>query len=130
MTIERKFLPQRQIAELHKDYGVFLVPTRHDTHGVSRDEAMSSGLVPVTSDIPVVREFLSEEEGYIAPYEDVAGLADAIRHLYQHPDVFLAKSQAAAARVRRTVASAVIIPKELSLFVAESAKRNEEGGAR
>jgi glycosyltransferase involved in cell wall biosynthesis len=91
---------------------------------------MSSGLVPITSDLPVVREFLTEEEGYIAPYEDAAGLADAIRDLYHHPDVFLAKSRAAAARVRRTVASAVVIPQELALFIAEPAARKEEGEAR
>jgi glycosyltransferase involved in cell wall biosynthesis/spore maturation protein CgeB len=129
VTIERRFLTQRQIAELHREYGVFLVPTRHDTQGVSRDEAMASGLVPVTSDLPVVREFLSEKEGYISAYEDAAGLADAIRDLYHNPDVFLARSKAAAARIRRTVASAIVIPQELELFVPQPVL-GDKGGSR
>lgn len=127
VTVERRFLPQSEIAELHKQFGVFLVPTRQDTQGVSRDEAMSSGLVPVTSDIPVISEFLSSEEGYIAPSEDAMGLADAIRDLYYHPEVFVAKSQAAAARIRRTVASAIVIPQEVALFASGPPPGHGEG---
>src|SRR5690606_37063715 len=43
VIIEKKFLSQQEIAELHKQYGVFLCPSRMDTQGVSRDEAMGSG---------------------------------------------------------------------------------------
>lgn len=116
VTIERTFLTHSRIAALHKDYGVFLVPTRRDAQGVSRDEAMSSGLVPVTSDVPAIHEFVGLDEGYIAPYDDSDGLAEAIRELYHNPEIFLAKSEAAAARVRRTVASSVIISRELELL--------------
>jgi len=116
VTVEKRFLSHPEIAALHKEYGVFLVPTRHDTQGVSRDEAMASGLVPITNDIPVIREFLSDAEGYLAPEDDAKGLADAIRDLYLHPETFLAKSQAAAARIRTTVASDVVIPEEIAIF--------------
>lgn len=129
VVLERRFLPQAEIAELHKEHGVFLVPTRHDTQGVSRDEAMSSGLVPVTSGLPVISEFLSDEEGYIAPPDDAQGLADAIRHLYHHPEAFVAKSRAAAARIRRTVASSIVIPQEIALF-HPSAQADEIPGER
>jgi hypothetical protein len=44
VQIERTFLTQHEIATLHRDYGVFLVPSRMDSQGVSRDEAMASGL--------------------------------------------------------------------------------------
>jgi glycosyltransferase involved in cell wall biosynthesis len=44
--IEQRFLNRDEIAALHKEYGIFLCATRWDSHGVSRDEAMSSGLVP------------------------------------------------------------------------------------
>ena len=128
VEIERRFLPQSEIAKLHREFGVFLVPTRQDTQGVSRDEAMSSGLVPVTTGIPVISEFLSEEEGYIAPPEDADGLADAIRHLYHHPEAFVAKSRAAAARIRRTVASSIVIPQEIALFRPTRAATDNRGG--
>ncbi|MGH7182189.1 MAG: methyltransferase type 12, partial [Nitrospiraceae bacterium] len=47
--IERRFLTHVEIAAIHREYGIFLCPSRMDTQGVSRDEAMSSGLVPVTN---------------------------------------------------------------------------------
>lgn len=129
VTVERRFLLHAEIAELHREHGVFLVPTRHDTQGVSRDEAMSSGLVPVTSDIPTIREFLSEEEGYLAPDGDASGLADAIREMYHHPEIFLAKSAAAAERIRRTIASDIVIPQEIALLRGQL-DRTDEGDAR
>jgi len=119
VTVERRFATQHEIAALHKEYGVLLIPTRADTHGVSRDEAMSSGLVPVTTCIAAVPEFVSEAEGYLAPPDDAIGLADAIRDLYAHPEVFQRKSAAAAARIRRTTDAEVIIPAELSFAGVE-----------
>lgn len=116
VTVEKRFLSHAEIAALHQEYGVFLVPTSQDTQGVSRDEAMASGLVPITNDIPAIREFLSDAEGYIAPRGDAKGLADAIRHLHDHPEVFAAKSRASAQRIRRTVESDVVIPREIAIF--------------
>lgn len=113
VIVERRYLSQHQIADLHREYGVFLVPTRADTHGVSRDEAMSSGLVPVTSAVAAVPEFVSDAEGYLAPRDDAKALADAIRDLYAHPEVFRRKSRAAAERIRRQTAADVIVPREL-----------------
>ncbi|NLC98206.1 MAG: glycosyltransferase [Actinomycetales bacterium] len=116
VTLRQGFLTQHEIADLHKEFGVFLVPTRMDSQGVSRDEAMSSGLVAITNDVAAVPEFVSSAEGYLAPDEDSAGLAAAIRDLYAHPDVFLEKSQAAAARVRAQSASSIVIPQEIALL--------------
>lgn len=121
VRIERRFLPQDEIAELHKEYGVFLVPTRQDTQGVSRGEAMSSGLVPVTTDIPVIREFLNTDEGYLAPYDDSTGLADAIRDMYYSPDIFSEKSRRSAARIRQTIATQIVLPQEIKLFATTPA---------
>jgi glycosyltransferase involved in cell wall biosynthesis len=36
------------------------VPSRTDTQGVSRDEAMSSGLVPVTNAVAAIPEFVDD----------------------------------------------------------------------
>ncbi|RIA56037.1 spore maturation protein CgeB [Dichotomicrobium thermohalophilum] len=120
VTIERRFLTQPEIAELHKEYGVFLCPTRWDSQGVSRDEAMSSGLVPVTNAVAAVPEFVDESCGFMAPPEDAAGLAAAIETLYHDPERFLAMSEAAAARVRRQSAAEEVIKKELELFASNS----------
>lgn len=127
VTIEQGFLDQPSIARLHKKYGVFLVPTRMDAQGVSKDEAMASGLVPVTSDVAAIPEFVDGEVGYLAPYDDYRGLADAIREMYYAPDEFLRRSRAAAARTRTQTSANVIVPQELALIVGGD--RTTEGGA-
>jgi glycosyltransferase involved in cell wall biosynthesis len=99
VIIEPRFMTQAEIAALHKDYGVFLSPTRMDAQGVSRDEAMSSGLVPITSNVAAIPEFVDEDCGFMAPLDDAAGLAAAIEILYHDPARFERMSAAAAARV-------------------------------
>ena len=116
VILERRFLTQPEIAEIHKEYGVFLCPSRMDSQGVSRDEAMSSGLVPVTSAVAAIPEFVDEASGYLAPLDDAQGLADAIRDMYHNPETFLRKSKAAAARVRGQSGRDIIITRELAII--------------
>jgi spore maturation protein CgeB/glycosyltransferase involved in cell wall biosynthesis len=115
VKIERRFLTQQEIAQLHKEYGVFLVPTRMDTHGVSRDEAMSSGLVPVTNAVAAIPEFVDGSCGILAPPEDAKGLADGIVALYENPAYFETLSVGAANRVRLQRDIKFLISKELAL---------------
>lgn len=89
------FLTQDEIAHLHKSHGVFLVPTRHDTQGVSRDEAMSSGLVPVTNSIAATREFVPEGTGFLCEPENHQELSSAVEKLYWDPNLFKNMSMAA-----------------------------------
>jgi len=121
VTLERRFLTQAEISASHKKNGVFLVPTRADTQGVSRDEAMSSGLVPVTNAVAAVPEFVSPDCGCLAPPSDAVGLADGMLEMAQKPDLFLERSRQAAARVRRQSAADIIIPAELALLAGKGA---------
>ncbi len=116
VIIERRFLLREEIAAVHKDYGVFLCPTRWDSQGVSRDEAMSSGLVPVTNAVGAVSEFVDEECGILAGAEDSSALAEGISFLYSNPDKFLLLSRRAADRVRAQSAGNLVIDAELSLI--------------
>lgn len=120
VTIRRQFLTQSQIADEHSRHGIFLVPTRLDTQGVSRDEAMSSGLVPVTNAIAPVLEFADETCAALAPPDDGAGLADALSEMVESPTLFCQRSAAAARRVRNQSSNELIIPAELALL-AEAA---------
>jgi len=113
---EQRFLPQEKISALHKEHGVFLVPTRMDTHGVSRDEAMSSGLVPVTNAVAAVPEFTAPDCAGLASAESATGLAEAMLEMAQNPSLFLARSAKAAVRVRQQSAADIIIPAELALM--------------
>jgi glycosyltransferase involved in cell wall biosynthesis/spore maturation protein CgeB len=115
VEIQPGFLTQPQIARLHRDYGVFLCPTRMDAQGVSRDEAMASGLVPVTNAVAAIPEFVDDTCGCLAPPEDADALAEAISQLYHHPALFMQLSEAAARRVRQQSDSGQVVEAELAL---------------
>ena len=114
VIIERRFLKQSEIAQLHKEYGVFLCPTRWDSHGVSRDEAMASGLIPVTNAVAAISEFVDDTCGYAVAGEDWLGLANAICEIYESPDRFIEMSRAASNRVRSQCGKHLIINQELN----------------
>lgn len=114
VTFDQRFLTQAEIASLHRSYGLFLCPTRWDSQGVSRDEAMASGLVPLTNDVAAVREFVDDRCAIVAPPEDHRALAAGISRLYREPDLFLAMSRAAAERVRQRSALERVIAAELT----------------
>jgi glycosyltransferase involved in cell wall biosynthesis len=116
VTIERVFLTHGEIAALQEEYGVFLVATRWDSQGVSRDEAMSSGLVPVTNAVAAVPEFVDESCAMLAAAEDAEGLAAGIQSLYANPLRFAKLSKQAHARVKGQSGAQMIAEREIGLF--------------
>lgn len=118
VKIEEKFLRQEEIAELHREYGVFLVPTRMDTQGVSRDEAMSSGLVPITNSVAAVPEFVDQSSAILAEPEDFKGLAEGIKKLYYEPELFSTMSKNAAELIRKQRGAEQTICKEMKLILS------------
>ena len=118
VRIDRRFLTQMEIAGLHRDHGIFLVPTRIDTQGVSRDEAMASGLVPVTNAAGAVTEFADHDCAALAPANDAEALADGLWEMVEDAELFARRSIAAAERVRRQSCRRLVIPQELALLGA------------
>ena len=116
VLLEKRFLSQSEIAALHRQYGVFLCPSRIDSQGVSRDEAMASGLVPITNRVSAIPEFVDEQCGFLAAPEDWRGMADAVRQLYADPDIFKRMSAAAARRVRQQSGKAQTLDREIVLI--------------
>lgn len=116
VIVEQAFLTQPEIAKVHKDYGICLIPTRMDTQGVSRDEAMASGLVPITNRVAAVPEFVDDSCGILVDPEDAAALASAIEMLFRDPEAFKTLSKAAAKRVRQQSAASHTLAAELSLI--------------
>ncbi|MCQ4239549.1 FkbM family methyltransferase [Stutzerimonas stutzeri] len=116
VTIERRFLRRSEIAVLHKDYGLFLCPSRMDTQGVSRDEAMASGLVPVTNAVAAIPEFADEGCAILAPEDDYVAMAEGIARLVEDPKLFIAMSKSAVKRVEEKTAASLIIGREIELF--------------
>lgn len=116
VIVEKKFLSQNEIAELYKQYGVFLTPTRWDSQGVSRDEAMSSGLVPVTNAVAAVPEFVDSTCGILAGDNDYVLMAKGISELVYDPKKFVLLSKKASQRVLCQSGKEVIVSKEIDLF--------------
>ncbi|UVL79879.1 methyltransferase domain-containing protein [Pseudomonas putida] len=116
VIIERGFLRHEQIAALHKEYGLFLCPTRMDAQGVSRDEAMSSGLIAVTNGVTAIPEFVDHECGILAGADNAQMMADGIKSVIESPDLFSKMSRAAHKRVLKQTAKGQIIERELNII--------------
>jgi spore maturation protein CgeB/glycosyltransferase involved in cell wall biosynthesis len=116
VKLEQRFLTQGEIATLHADYGIFLSPTRMDAQGVSRDEAMASGLVPISNHVAAVPEFVDPSCGLLVDPESAEQLAAAIEGLFYDPQRFLSLSCAAAERVVRQSGATETIDRELALL--------------
>lgn len=116
VRLEKRFLNQQEIIEEHKKHGVFLVPTRMDTQGVSRGEAMSSGLVAVTNNVAAIPEFCSDEDSMLAESEDYVGLCCNIHNLFK--DAFLYKylSVNASKRVQQQCGFIETIAREVTVI--------------
>ena len=114
--LHRGFLTQSEIAKLHKSHGIYIATTRMDTQGVSRDEAMSSGLVPVASAVAAIPEFVDESCGMLVPGEDAKAVADAILRLVRDENLFMKLSENAAMHVRNKTSKKYTIDEETSLI--------------
>ncbi|MCD7774861.1 MAG: glycosyltransferase [Clostridiales bacterium] len=114
--LHKQFLTQSEIAALHKTHGIYIATTRMDTQGVSRDEAMASGLVPVANAVAAIPEFVNENVGMLVPGEDSEGVAQAILKLVRDPELFLRLSENAAKHVRKLSSKSFTADKETELI--------------
>ncbi|MHA7821022.1 MAG: glycosyltransferase family 4 protein [Erythrobacter sp.] len=116
VVTEQRFITQPEIARLHKSSGLFLCPTRNDAQGVSRDEAMSSGLVPLTNAVGAVPEFADETCAWLAPSENSSDLTHGMIALAEDPALFAKLSEGAARKIRDNLAMDTIIAREMDLM--------------
>ena len=116
--LHETFLSQQEIYSLHETHGIFIATTRSDTQGVSRGEAMSSGLVAIANECTAVPEFMDDSCGILIPPENYEELADALEQIYYNPAQFSELSANAAKRIRKQTSAAYTIDKELKLIEA------------
>lgn len=89
VNLYRRFVPNEKIHEIHAEHGILLIPSRHDSQGVSIGEAASSGLAVVGSKVTCLPEFMNEQENHtLADPEDYIQLANIVERLYNNPDEF------------------------------------------
>ena len=114
ITLINKFLTHEEIKRYHSENGIFLTPTRQDSQGVSMCEAMSSGLVPISSNNTAIPEFLNREAGYLT--NNYIEIAKAIEELNDNPELFSEKSIKAANLIRNLASFEKTIKKEIDLI--------------
>lgn len=119
-----KFLSHEEIANIQKECGIALFPTRWDTQGVSALEAASSGLVTLTTDLPVIREFFNCEEQILSPINDFVEIANKVEYFYNNPDEFLKVSSNLSKYVNEKCSYDNTIKKEIEYY--EKHKLNPE----
>lgn len=116
VILEKRFVAQPEVAQLHKEHGVFLCPTRWDSQGVSRDEAMASGLAVVTTNTAAIPEFTDENSAILANNEDPMSIASCLASIIENKESFLSLSCCASERILSTIGKKTIIPQEIALF--------------
>ncbi|WP_052342350.1 glycosyltransferase family 4 protein [Advenella mimigardefordensis] len=116
VTVKKQFLTHAEIAEYHRANGIFLVPTRMDTQGVSRDEAMSSGLVAITTNVAAIPEFVSNEVAMVVEPESPKAIADAVEKLYNNPTSYLELSKKGSENVAQKCGFEKTVQREIDLI--------------
>lgn len=109
------FIENKKIPEIYERYGIFLCPSRLDTQGVSMCEAMSCGLVPITSPVGGIPEYTTKGVSSFqvkTPRE----FAEKIEYLYNQPDVFLKMSANARFEIMQKINLPDTVKKEINLF--------------
>ncbi|WP_411843687.1 glycosyltransferase family 4 protein [Salinicoccus sp. HZC-1] len=117
--LHKRFVPQNEIPDIHREHGVFLGPSRHDSQGVSIGEAMSSGLVPVTNAIGGIPEFVEHEKtGMLASRDNVDEMIAQYDQLYKNPKQYLEMSRAASESIQQQAGVDTVIKKELEVITS------------
>jgi len=116
VKIHQKFITTEKLRELHSNHGLMLVPSRWDSQGLTCGEAMSSGLVPITTKIAALPEFVDDNCGMLCPPNDAKALAVAIKTCVESPKIFLKLSKAATKRSQRQCGYKNTVSKEISFF--------------
>jgi N-acetyl sugar amidotransferase len=109
------FVLNEAIPKIHKDFGIFLCPSKLDTQGVSMCEAMASGLVPITCSVGGIPEYATHAESAFM-IKDAQSAADAIEKLYYDEALFHAMSHAARKEIETKCDLTDTADREISLF--------------
>ncbi|MFA6099415.1 MAG: glycosyltransferase [Patescibacteria group bacterium] len=97
ITPRIRFMGVRQdVPELLTEHDLFLFPSLWEGFGLVVLEAAAAGVPVITSDLPVVRELLSEDQVVFVPAGNVEAWTRAIESALADPAPLLAKAQHAA----------------------------------
>ena len=115
VTLHNHFVPNESIPAIHREHGIFFCFSRLDSQGVSMCEAMSSGLVTVTSRAAAIPEFVKDgESGFLT--QNITEIIGCMDKLYQSPDIFARISEQGSRAIMEKCSLSRIIPREVNLI--------------
>ena len=116
VTIKGNFIDQKSIKELHDQNGIFLAISRQDAQGVSMCEAMSSGLVIISSNNTAIPEFIPDYQGGLLSDNSPQDIANKIVEIVENTELFLKLSKQGSEFIRQKVGFESIINQELTVI--------------
>lgn len=116
VKIIKKKLTSEEMKFIVRDNGIFLSPTRYDSHGVTVAEMMAAGRAVITSSIPVMLELYDESSVSFCEGDNPYSLADEIEYLINNQDEFISKCQNAREIIKKQCGYAATVEKELMLI--------------
>jgi glycosyltransferase involved in cell wall biosynthesis len=101
VELHKKFLTQKEMAQIFQKYGIFINTTRQDAQGVTMCEAMSSGLVTLNSNNTAIPEFIDGENGILC--NDVNAFVDSLYDVIENVEKFERISEVATEYIRNNL---------------------------
>lgn len=114
--LHQTFLTHEEIKKVHDTHGIGLFASRYDTQGVSLGEAVSSGCAIVTSNIPVITNYIDKSLGVTCEVENPIEYADVIEKMYYDATYFKKVSEKASSSVQEKFGFDKTIKKEIEMF--------------
>lgn len=125
VAIVDRSIPQNEIVDLHRSHGVFLTPTRQDSHGVSMCEAMASGMAVISCANSAIPEYVENGRTGLLSATNARSFAGALRTIHDNPELFLAIARAAPPAITEICGIDKVMDREIALIraVGQSATR-------
>ena len=115
--LHRKLVRDSDLKYVHKNHGVLLMPSRHETHPLSVCKAASSGLVPLASKVTSVPYYLDDAHTHVlSDPEDPDDLVRVYESFYYDEERFLKFSRELSAFVQSVNNRAHTIEREVALI--------------
>jgi glycosyltransferase-like protein len=80
-------VPDEELPRWYHTADAFVFPSRKEGWGLALLEALAAGLATVTTDIPVFREFLGEQDALLVPAGDAGALGDVMVRVASDPEL-------------------------------------------
>lgn len=115
VKINPYFLNKKELKVAHSSNSIFLCPTRQDAQGVSMCEAMSSGLVPISSFSTAIPEFVDNGvNGFLTNSSD--DIVESLIFLRDNRELISEMGDAARNNILIKCSKEKIIKKEIELM--------------